>query len=284
MLFFQHMKPNLLAALAALLLIAGCASSPVGMRPYDSGETGGAGRAVAAPGSTRTDPGRAAGTTPFAPGPRDERPGLATRWGDDRDSRVESVSFRRHDSDPGGQGRVFYNNRAGLDAMWAQGYGTPARIHAAWMGEIAGIECRLRSGNGDALPAWLQAGDYFVEGRSGERYAIVLRNATAVRREVVVSVDGLDVLDGAPATTRCRGYVLDPGEEFAVEGFRKSSDRVAAFEFGSVPESYAKLRHGSTRNVGVIGIAVFVESNRDAERRRSADPFPGRWATPPSRY
>ena len=36
-------------------------------------------------------------------------------------------------------------------------------------------------------------------------------------------------------------------------------DAVAAFEFSGVGASYANLRHGDTRNVGVIGLAVFTE-------------------------
>jgi hypothetical protein len=120
-----------------------------------------------------------------------------------------------------------------------------------------------------------------VEGRQDERFAVVVRNLAPVRREIVVSVDGLDVLDGEPASLRKRGYVLKPGEEFAVEGFRTSESAVASFRFGSVGESYSQLRHGTDRNVGVIGIAVFEEYSRDLDRRTEANPFPRRWATGP---
>ena len=53
--------------------------------------------------------------------------------------------------------------------------------------------------------------------------------------------------------------------------------------FGSVGESYSQQRHGTSRNVGVIGIAVFEETNQDADKRTEADPFPSNWATPPRR-
>ncbi len=52
-------------------------------------------------------------------------------------------------------------------------------------------------------------------------------------------------------------------------------------------ESYVNQKYGETRNVGVIGIAVFNEYGTnpldmdDAERRLRADPFLGRYATPP---
>jgi len=41
--------------------------------------------------------------------------------------------------------------------------------------------------------------------------------------------------------------------------------------FSSVSDSYANLKHGDTRNVGVIGLAVFPE--------RGVDPWEG---TPPA--
>ncbi len=113
--------------------------------------------------------------------------------------------------------------------------------------------------------------------------SIVIMNPSPLRREVVVSVDGLDTMDGQPASLKKRGYILEPGEEFAVEGFRTGPETVAAFRFGSVSDSYSEQRHGTSRNVGVIGLAVFEETNKDADKRDDADPFPSTWATPPPR-
>jgi hypothetical protein len=64
---------------------------------------------------------------------------------------------------------------------------------------------------------------------------------------------------------------------------------VAAFRFGSVKSSYAEQKHGDSRNVGVIGVALFNEQGTnpsswpigDSGQRLNADPFPGRFATPP---
>ena len=109
----------------------------------------------------------------------------------------------------------------------------------------------------------------------------------ALRLEVVLSVDGLDVIDGRTASFGKRGYVIEPHRQLVVEGFRQSTDAVAAFRFGPVRESYANQKYGDTRNVGVIGIAIFNErgtnpwTDREVEKRLKADPFPGRFATPP---
>jgi hypothetical protein len=109
-----------------------------------------------------------------------------------------------------------------------------------------------------------------------------------VRVEVVASVDGLDVLDGKEASWGKRGYLVPAWGSVEIDGFRQSSDHVAAFRFGSVRDSYA-ARTGSDRNVGIVGIAIFTSrqapswpwTNREVERRRSADPFPGAYASPP---
>ena len=102
-------------------------------------------------------------------------------------------------------------------------------------------------------------------------------------------MDGLDVVDGRDGSLGKRGYVIRPFDTLQIDGFRQSMDTVAAFRFGSVRDSYASKK-GKGRNVGVIGVAIFTEAGSDlpwtfqeVERRHTADPFPGRFATPPGR-
>ena len=84
------------------------------------------------------------------------------------------------------------------------------------------------------------------------------------RLEVVLSVEGFDVRDGKAASVRKRGYLIAPGQRLVVRGFRTSEDKVASFTFSTVDQSYAKLRHGETRNMGVVGLAVFTEKGRES--------------------
>ena len=57
---------------------------------------------------------------------------------------------------------------------------------------------------------------------------------------------------------------------------------MAAFRFGPVRESYAAEKYHNTRNIGVIGIALFNEvgsdplTDEEVRRRLKANPFPGR--------
>ncbi len=113
--------------------------------------------------------------------------------------------------------------------------------------------------DGAELPTWELDGRYYVLGDAGERYTIHVSNPTDRRIEAVISVDGLDVVDGETADfAGKRGYVIPAGADVRLEGWRVSTTEVAAFRFSSVRSSYAG-RKGQERNVGVIGVAIFRE-------------------------
>lgn len=109
------------------------------------------------------------------------------------------------------------------------------------------------------LRLFRREGRSYVLGTIGDRYSIVLSNPTARRVEAVISIDGLDAIDGKSADyVHKRGYILPAYGSVAIEGFRTSLERVAAFRFSSVADSYA-ARQGQARDVGVIGVAFFPE-------------------------
>jgi hypothetical protein len=123
---------------------------------------------------------------------------------------------------------------------------------------LADIEVIDRS-TGERLPVYGQHGERWVAGVPGHRYAIGVRSQADVRLLAVMSVDGLNVVSGEAAGWDQRGYVFAPGEHYEVAGWRKSQDRIAAFEFASLPDSYA-ARTGRPQNIGVIGVALFREA------------------------
>jgi hypothetical protein len=199
------------------------------------------------------------------------------------------VSFERADSSsPFATAALFYNDEEGARAMaGASGF----RRTAGGMFTVANglVSVGLRDDSQRFFPGFIAGGRNYAVGEPDRRYTIVLRNNTSFRLEVVLSVDGLDVLDGRPASFAKRGYIMDPRGELEVDGFRQSVDAVAAFRFGSVRGSYAGRKTGDTRNVGVIGIALFNEIGTnpvpwtpdEVQRRRDANPFPGQFASPP---
>jgi hypothetical protein len=222
----------------------------------------------------------------FAAAP-DDRPGLGTKWGETRSSRIRIVPFDRATPyRPLAVAAIYYNDGQGIAAI-----GGSAEWERIWPILPRPVESLVQVGlkdqSGRFLPGMIICDRWFVVGEEGRRYSIVVRNRSDWRLEVVLSVDGLDVLDGRKASVAKRGYILAPHGQVVVEGFRQSTEAVAAFRFSPVRESYASEKHHQTRNVGVIGVAIFNErgtnplSDVEVHKRLSADPFPGRFATPP---
>lgn len=122
------------------------------------------------------------------------------------------------------------------------------------------VRVMIEAPEGGGFASVEHRGTTFVAGELGERYAVRLVNDSADRLEVVVTVDGRDVLSGKLGDfKRQRGYVIDPFGEVVIDGFRRSLDHVAAFRFSSVRDSYS-ARRGTPQHVGVIGVAVFRET------------------------
>ncbi len=226
----------------------------------------------------------------FSPSQPKSRPGLATSWGESRHSKVTSAPFvRANHQGPFAVGKVFYNDPAGIAAMTDSYPGARPQTRRFAVGN-GHIEMGIRDGGGHFLTGFEMGNNNYVTGVAGRRYSIVIKNHSPGRVEIVASVDGLDVIDGKPASFNKRGYLVDPFGDLEIEGFRTSTDQVAAFRFGSVESSYANKKHGETRNVGVIGVAVFHEQGdnpnlwgtpQDGDKRHNADPFPQKFASPP---
>ena len=186
-----------------------------------------------------------------------DRPGLATRQGRTISSKVNMVGFvRAHKTKPKGTATMYYNDDEGIDAMTARGY----RYKGSGLQDAAGglIEWGVRSGFRYA-PNYQMGSKRFIVGKKGREYALVIKNKCHSRLEVVLSIDGLNILSGQPASYKQRGYVIQPGKTLVVKGYRTSQNAVNAFKFSDVRSSYTNVLHGTTKNVGVIGMAVFTE-------------------------
>ena len=285
------MNTRILALLCATVLVAACAA-PSGSGYYPSRTTSPQPSADYAGGNyAGHQPGVAESSSPdgtYTPRP-EERPGLGTVYGENVTSYVDMKPFVRAANAPFAAVALYYNDAEGVQAHseYVSGY-SPAPIRAYTPN--GGISISLTDQYGNILPGGISAGRTLIVGSEGDRYNIVLQNDTGGRYEVVLSVDGLDVIDGNPADLQKRGYILEPYSQVTVDGFRTSSSTVAAFRFGRVSESYAARTSGD-RNVGVVGVGFFAEqgsvwTSDELHRRDTADPFPGdhAYAQPPPGY
>ncbi len=113
--------------------------------------------------------------------------------------------------------------------------------------------------NGSVLRQIDFNGESFIEAPPSGEYSIRVLNDFHRRRMIVLSVDGINVINGENAGYEGQGYVFNPWQTADIPGFRRGADEVAAFTFKSDSESYAAQTGRGTSNVGVIGIAVFDE-------------------------
>lgn len=102
----------------------------------------------------------------------------------------------------------------------------------------------------------------FVEGRRGQPYSIQFRNNSPNRVMAIISVDGVDVVDGKPATAESRGYVVEGYASAEIKGWRTSTSEVRQFYFEDKQGSYSAGTTGETTNCGIIEIKVFSEKQK----------------------
>lgn len=236
-----------------------------------------------------------------------ERPGLGTMFGETRYSPVRDVPFVRDADSPTFVASLHYNDAAGIEAQRSRLLRRyepseplfrvlrPGRYGSSLWG---GVIVRVVDESGASLPAYRIDDRVLLVGEAGQRYSIEIENRTSQRFEVVTSVDGLDVIDGRPASFSKRGYLAAPFSTLRIDGYRRSMTQIAAFRFGSVRDAYAsQMAEFGDRHVGVIGVALFAERgavwqvpqsdgnpadlDEEARRREGADPFPGRFTAPP---
>lgn len=114
---------------------------------------------------------------------------------------------------------------------------------------------------GKAVREYVHNGRTYIEGRDDSAYKLKITNNSGVDAEVVLSVDGLDVIDGEVASAKKTGYVVPAWRSIIVDGWRLNDRESAAFEFGASGEAYAASKD-KPRNVGVIGAAFYSRKQR----------------------
>lgn len=111
---------------------------------------------------------------------------------------------------------------------------------------------------GRTLPTHKHDGRTYLEVPKEGTFEIMLENASCVRHLAVVTVDGVNVIDGSTGSMYGNGYVLDGYTRASIPGWKRGSQKGAAFTFTSPSGGYAS-QTGRPQNTGVIGVAWFSE-------------------------
>lgn len=136
--------------------------------------------------------------------------------------------------------------------------------------------------NGNKCRQYLHKGRTYIEAKEGSEYVVEIKNNSWEKILAVVSVDGLNVVDGKTADENGAGYVMDKYTAQKLYGFQYSPEKVANFKFGAfgavkidpatgkpeidpstgkeIPLGYAASKgDGSEKNAGVIGVRIWDE-------------------------
>lgn len=120
------------------------------------------------------------------------------------------------------------------------------------------FEVVIRPRNRSPADEYHHNGAVWIEGREGNDYTIDIRNRDCTYRALfIISVDGLDVINGQPAGPQSQGYIVDPNTTINIPGWRLNNQTAAEFFFSRSQGSYVNSIGGNTSNTGVIGAMVF---------------------------
>ncbi|HSK63514.1 MAG TPA: hypothetical protein VK893_06730 [Pyrinomonadaceae bacterium] len=116
--------------------------------------------------------------------------------------------------------------------------------------------------DGRPLREYHSRGRTYVEGLRGEEYELRLRNSSAERVAVALSVDGLNTIDARQTSPwNSSKWVIEPYQTITIAGWQMSSERARRFYFTTERDSYA-AKLGQRGNPGVISAVFFRERNR----------------------
>lgn len=128
---------------------------------------------------------------------------------------------------------------------------------------------------GEARREYVHRGSTYVEAIRGREFTIRLRNPTAQRVAVALSVDGLNTIDAKHSDAwSASKWVLEPYETTEISGWQVSGSSARRFFFTGERNSYgAKL--GQTENLGIIEAVFYRErvprfSQRQLEEQKSS--------------
>lgn len=189
----------------------------------------------------------------------EQRPGIATSRGKKLKSSRHYSDFQRASERPASVAKIYYNDQQGISAM----AGNKKKPRPAMQKtELGLVEWGVKGAVG-MLKHYHANGQRYIVGEAGSPYALMVKNLCRQPLEILLSVDGYDVIDGEYASFKKRGYLVEPGKTLTIEGFRSDSSTVRSFVFSSVADSFGQKKQGENKHAGVMGLAVFPPQGVD---------------------
>lgn len=127
--------------------------------------------------------------------------------------------------------------------------------------EHAGYSMEILIG-GTPVYEYAARGTNYIEALKNREYSVRLRNRTAERIAIALSLDGLNSIDARTTTAgEARKWVLGPYETITLDGWQTSLATARRFFFTTEEKSYGNWL-GRTQNLGLVAAAVFREKRQ----------------------
>ena len=122
--------------------------------------------------------------------------------------------------------------------------------------------------NGKTLKKFYVDGIDTIGAYGDENFSIVFKNNTHQKIQVVISLDGTNILTGKLATTEASKdmWVVNGYGTLKLDAFPETNNGGAGFVFTSANNSVATHTHGDMSSRGIIAAAVFVEGHVEPQR------------------
>jgi hypothetical protein len=147
-----------------------------------------------------------------------------------------------------------------LSAMPAQS----APIREAASGDLVNVQVLV---DGYPTPLFVRPGSWdrtYFQAFKGKNYSLAVTNTTGERVGVLITVDGLNVVNGQKSSLANDEamYVLDPYESATIRGWRTSLNDIRRFVFVDEDRSYASRTDQANGDMGWIRVLSFREQRR----------------------
>jgi hypothetical protein len=150
----------------------------------------------------------------------------------------------------------------GVAAAAGSAHAYPSRIYDDTAnGQLVDVQMSVEGQNTPLYASPKGDSRMYFEAHEGRNYGVVLRNRTGERIGVVLTVDGLNVIDGrrSQLTNSEPMYVLDPWESATIQGWRTSQRDIRKFVFVDEERSYAERTNQGNGDLGWIRVNAFRE-------------------------
>jgi hypothetical protein len=128
-----------------------------------------------------------------------------------------------------------------------------------------GIELQVCA-DGKPVREYGHEGHLFVEGRKGSAFTLKIRNSRPERANIVVLVDGINVVTGGSELTK--GYVVSGLSSYEIQGWRTSLNDVSTFVFKDKKGSYSAVTTGTAKMCGLISVTAYSEKKKEIVKER----------------